>query len=36
MRKLNHKGIIKMHEAFEDEFNIFIVQDLLEGGELYF
>ena len=35
MRKLNHNGVIKMHEVFEDETNIYFVLDYLEGGELY-
>ncbi|CAK92752.1 unnamed protein product (macronuclear) [Paramecium tetraurelia] len=35
MRKLNYKGLIKMHEVFEDDTHIFLVQDYLQGGELY-
>lgn len=35
MRKLNHNGVIKLHEVFEDEINIYFVLDYLEGGELY-
>ncbi|CAD8058324.1 unnamed protein product [Paramecium sonneborni] len=35
MRKLNHQGVIKLHEVFEDETNIYFVLDYLEGGELY-
>ncbi|CAD8147262.1 unnamed protein product [Paramecium pentaurelia] len=35
MRKLNYNGVIKLHEVFEDEINIYFVLDYLEGGELY-
>ncbi|CAD8070928.1 unnamed protein product [Paramecium sonneborni] len=35
LRKLNHKGLIKMHEVYEDETHIYLVQEYLQGGELY-
>ncbi|CAD8119162.1 unnamed protein product [Paramecium primaurelia] len=35
MRKLNYKGLIKIHEVFEDDSQILLVQDYLQGGELY-
>ncbi|CAD8208038.1 unnamed protein product [Paramecium octaurelia] len=34
MRKLNYKGLIKMHEVFEDDSHVLLVQDYLQGGEL--
>ncbi|CAK79185.1 unnamed protein product (macronuclear) [Paramecium tetraurelia] len=35
LRKLNYKGLIKLHEVYEDETHIYLVQDYLQGGELY-
>ncbi|CAK57049.1 unnamed protein product (macronuclear) [Paramecium tetraurelia] len=35
LRKLNYKGLIKMYEVYEDETHIYLVQDYLQGGELY-
>lgn len=34
MRMLNHKNIIKLHEVFEDGNKVYLILDLLEGGEL--
>ncbi|CAK61430.1 unnamed protein product (macronuclear) [Paramecium tetraurelia] len=34
MRKLNYKGLIKMHEVFEDDAHVLLIQDYLQGGEL--
>lgn len=34
MRMLNHKNIIKLHEVYEDEKKVYLILDLLEGGEL--
>ncbi|CAD8188689.1 unnamed protein product [Paramecium pentaurelia] len=35
LRKLNYKGFIKLHEVYEDETHIYLVQEYLQGGELY-
>ncbi|CAD8109476.1 unnamed protein product [Paramecium sonneborni] len=35
LRKLNYKGLIRMYEVFEDDTHIFLVQEYLQGGELY-
>lgn len=35
MRRLNHKNIIKMYEVYEGEYHIYIVLELLKGGELF-
>jgi len=35
MRKLNHKGVINLHEVYENENYVFLVLDLLKGGELF-
>ena len=36
MRKIEeHKNVIKMHEVYESENNIYLVLDHLQGGELY-
>lgn len=34
MRLMNHKQIIKLYEVYEDKNKIYIVIDLLNGGEL--
>ena len=35
MQQLKHKNIIQLHEVFEGEFYIYLVQDYINGGELY-
>lgn len=35
MRSLNHKYCMKLHEVFESENSLYIVVELLEGGQLY-
>ena len=35
MRNLNHKYCMKLHEVFESENSLYIVVELLEGGQLY-
>lgn len=35
MRRMNHRNIIKMYEVYEGEFHIYIVLELLKGGELF-
>ncbi|CAK56402.1 unnamed protein product (macronuclear) [Paramecium tetraurelia] len=35
MRKLDHKGLIKMYEVYEDDSNVFFILEYLEGGELH-
>lgn len=35
MRQLDHPNIIKMNEVYEGEFHIYIVLELLKGGELF-
>jgi len=34
MRVLEHPHILKLYETFEDEYNIYIVMELCNGGEL--
>lgn len=34
MRMLNHENIIKLHEVYEDEKKVYLILDILEGGEL--
>lgn len=34
MRLMNHKHIIKLREVYEDNNKVYIVIDLLNGGEL--
>lgn len=29
LRKINHKGLIKMHEVYEDESSIYFIMDYL-------
>jgi calcium/calmodulin-dependent protein kinase I len=35
MRVLDHKGVIKLYEIYEEETIVHLVLDLLEGGELF-
>lgn len=35
MRALNHKNCMKLHEIFESDNSLYIVVELLEGGQLY-
>jgi serine/threonine protein kinase len=35
MRHLDHENVIKLHEVFEGEQHIYLVMDLLKGGELF-
>ena len=35
MRNLNHPNIIKLYEVYEGEFHIYLVLELLKGGELF-
>eukprot|EP00331_Platyophrya_macrostoma_P013682 CAMPEP_0176415868 /NCGR_PEP_ID=MMETSP0127-20121128/6037_1 /TAXON_ID=938130 /ORGANISM="Platyophrya macrostoma, Strain WH" /LENGTH=596 /DNA_ID=CAMNT_0017795895 /DNA_START=34 /DNA_END=1824 /DNA_ORIENTATION=- len=35
MRKMNHENIIKLHEVHESETSIYLVLELLRGGELF-
>ena len=35
MRRINHKGLLKLKEIYENEQMIFIVSELLIGGELF-
>lgn len=34
MRKLNHKNILRLYEVYESQSSIYMVLDLLTGGEL--
>lgn len=34
MSKLNHLGIVKIYEVFEEAFNYYIILEYLEGGNL--
>ena len=35
MWELDHKNVIKLHEVYEGEMHIYLVLDLLTGGELF-
>jgi len=35
MRKYNHPNLLKIYEVYETENSIYLVLDLLEGGELF-
>jgi serine/threonine protein kinase len=35
MKDLNHSGLVTMKEAFQDAVNIYLVLDLVKGGELF-
>ena len=35
MKKVDHPNIVRVHEIYEDSFNVYLVMELCEGGELY-
>ena len=35
LKHIDHPHVVKIYEYFETEFHIFIVMELLEGGELF-
>jgi len=35
MQSLSHNNIIKLHDVYETEFNLYLVQELCTGGELF-
>jgi serine/threonine protein kinase len=35
LRGLDHPNIVKIYEYFEDETRFYIVQDYIDGGELF-
>lgn len=35
MRKLNHESIIKLHDVYESDNHVYLVLELLHGGELF-
>lgn len=35
LSQIDHPNIVKLREVFEDQDNIYIVLDLLSGGELF-
>ena len=36
LRKMEHKHVIKLYEVYENENYVFLVKELLKGGELFF
>ena len=36
LKKIKSDFVINMHYAFQDEENLYLVMDLLEGGDLHF
>lgn len=35
MRNLNHPSVIKLYEVYEGEYHVYLVLELLKGGELF-
>lgn len=35
IKELDHPNILKVHEAYQDEFWLYIVTELINGGELF-
>lgn len=35
MKKVNHEGILKLHEIYEDDNKVYIVMELIDGSELF-
>ena len=35
LKKVEHPGVVKFHEIFETETELFLVMELVEGGELF-
>ncbi len=34
MKKIDHPNIIKFHEAYQDDYNIYLVQEYCDGGDI--
>lgn len=35
LTQIDHPNILKVHEAYQDDKRIFIIQEVLNGGELF-
>jgi serine/threonine protein kinase len=35
LRKVQHKNIVALHEVYEEEKYLYLLLDLVKGGELY-
>lgn len=35
LKTLDHPNVIKLYESFEDEENVYLVQEFCDGGELF-
>lgn len=35
MRVVNHKNLITLHEVYETKNSLYVILELLEGGNLY-
>ena len=35
LKNTNHPNIVRLIDMFEDEVNVYIVAELMKGGELY-
>ncbi len=35
MRELHHQSLLKLHEVYETDNSLYMVMELLEGGQLY-
>lgn len=35
LKKLDHPNIVKLYEIYQDDNNIYLVTEFLEGGELF-
>jgi calcium-dependent protein kinase len=35
LKNLDHPNIVKLHEVFNDKYNIYLVTELCSGGELF-
>lgn len=34
LKKIDHPNIIKFYEAYQDDLNIYLVQEICDGGNL--
>jgi len=34
LRQMNHRGVVKIYDVYEDDHCIYLIKEILRGGEL--